>query len=274
MLPAILERVSYHAVYDHSILDALTFAKANDFTGVQIAVESPHLAFDRLSGAEIRDIAVFREQNDLRISIHAHDTTPSLFETNRYLKKGIFSYFQALFAFAGQIGANIVTIHPGQITTFRTADKNVSLIPDKDMKCLRQTWQNNVLELIRLAENRVMICIENDGLDLFILESFHRFVENNQISLCWDIARSYRSDLSPDPVQQEFVHCCIEQVRQVHLHDRDDSGRSHLVIGEGNIDFRAELERLPVDRILDFCIEVRPRELAQKSLDNLRDLFS
>lgn len=274
MHPSILERVSYHAVYDDSILDALTFAKANGFSGVQIAAEAPHLALDRLSGAEIREIAAYRSANGQRLTIHAHDTTPSLFETNRHLKAGIFSYYDALFTVGEQIGAQIATIHSGQITTFRTGGKERIPLPDKHLKHLRQAWQNNVSELIRIADGRIKICIENEGLDLFILESLHRFLESGSVALCWDIAKSYQTDLTPDPVQQEFVHCCIQHVRQVHLHDRSSSGGSHLIIGEGEIDFLKELERLPLDRILDFCIEVRPRELAKKSLANLERLLA
>jgi hypothetical protein len=49
----ILDRVSYHAVYDRSVLDALQYAHANGFAGIQLAVEVPHLSFERLSASEI-----------------------------------------------------------------------------------------------------------------------------------------------------------------------------------------------------------------------------
>ena len=39
----ILDRVTYHAVYDDSILAALRFALDHGFAGVQVAAELPHL---------------------------------------------------------------------------------------------------------------------------------------------------------------------------------------------------------------------------------------
>jgi hypothetical protein len=57
MRNSILSRVSYHAVYDGSCLDAMRFAKANGFAGVQLADEAPHLSFERLTESEARRIA-------------------------------------------------------------------------------------------------------------------------------------------------------------------------------------------------------------------------
>ena len=49
----ISKKISYHAVYDHSILEALYYAKENGFTGIQIAVETPHLSFENLSSINV-----------------------------------------------------------------------------------------------------------------------------------------------------------------------------------------------------------------------------
>jgi sugar phosphate isomerase/epimerase len=66
-------------------------------------------------------------------------------------------------------------------------------------------------------------------------------------------------------------------VKQVHLHDirRDDSGteRSHRVIGSGEIDFNYYLGRLSEADVMDYCIEVRPREKAKESLAALKTIL-
>ena len=49
MKNSILDKISYHAVYDKSIVEALEYADANGFSGIQIAVEAPHLSFEKLS---------------------------------------------------------------------------------------------------------------------------------------------------------------------------------------------------------------------------------
>lgn len=48
MTKRILDRISYHAMYDATILDALQFGLDNGSTGIQIADETLHMSFDRL----------------------------------------------------------------------------------------------------------------------------------------------------------------------------------------------------------------------------------
>ncbi len=62
-----------------------------------------------------------------------------------------------------------------------------------------------------------------------------------------------------------------EWIKQVHLHDRREvvsgSVKSHRVIGTGDIDFGRYLGFLLEEAdVVDFCIEVRPREKARESL--------
>jgi sugar phosphate isomerase/epimerase len=63
-------------------------------------------------------------------------------------------------------------------------------------------------------------------------------------------------------------------VRQVHLHDIDTHGRSHRVVGTGVIDFGHYLKLLRDVDVWDYCIEVRPREKAVESMENLKNIVS
>lgn len=63
-------KISYHAVYDADILEALRFAHLHGFSGIQIAVESPHLNVNQLQKAELSQIKAFCEQNGLHITLH------------------------------------------------------------------------------------------------------------------------------------------------------------------------------------------------------------
>src|SRR3989304_803814 len=100
MTHPILERISYHAVYDASVLDALEYAKSNGFAGIQLAVELPHLSFESLSEEQIREVEAFAESNGVYITIHAPDEAASLFQHSRFLREGIRNYYRALFEFA------------------------------------------------------------------------------------------------------------------------------------------------------------------------------
>ncbi|MHA1476449.1 MAG: hypothetical protein ACTSQ5_14840, partial [Promethearchaeota archaeon] len=65
-----------------------------------------------------------------------------------------------------------------------------------------------------------------------------------------------------------------KSIKQVHLHDVNENGRGHRVIGSGLIDFKDILLNIPNAPVIDFCIEVRPRSKALESLKNLKQILS
>lgn len=77
-----LDKVTYQAVYDDSIIDALGYASLNGFAGVQVAVEAPHLSLSWLAATECDEIRRMTEAHDLSISVHAPDDVCSLYIFN------------------------------------------------------------------------------------------------------------------------------------------------------------------------------------------------
>ena len=268
-LNAILKRMSYHAVFDETIIEALKFALDNGFAGIQLADEVPHLSFENLSKKEITEIQKFIEKNNIYISIHAPDNATSLFQYSKFLKNGILRYYNALFSFAENIHTKIITIHAGNIATYRTDTIPEELIPAKDKAILYKTFQKNLDELLRLAQDRFFLCIENYKLDQELLNLLHPYLNNGDIYLCWDIAKSYRR-----PEIESYFLDNIRFIRQVHLHDFQyldgKVSSSHRVIGTGEINFKYYLSKLKDADILDYCIEVRPKEKAKESLERLK----
>jgi len=158
-------RISYHAVYDNSIPEALEYAKENGFKGIQAGIETPHLSFERLCDKDMDKIIDFQENYGLYLTLHAPDEITSLFAFNRSIRDGIFNYYKALFGFAK---------------------------------------------------------------------------------------------------------------REIHIHDRREaSGKiaSHRVVGTGRIDFLNYFNILQGADVLDYCIEVRPKEKALESLSALKKMI-
>ena len=273
----ILDKVSYHAVYDDSIIDALQYAKDNGFSGVQVAIEAPHLSFENLSDRERTEIKKFTTKNKMRLSLHAPDETASLFESNRYLKQGIFNFYSALFSFAQKVGAQIITIHIGSMTTFRTDTVPEEELPQIDLPIYQATLRNNLRELIDLANDRFILCVENYKLDKMILDILQPYRDGNQLSLCWDLAKTFDPEMKKDKQLERYFWKNIKYIRQVQLHDLGYNHlrkwRSHRVIGSGKMDFMYFLSRLSLAAVLDYCIEVHPREKASESLTNLKKLI-
>jgi sugar phosphate isomerase/epimerase len=262
----ILRKISYHAVYDESILDALRFAKANGFAGIQVAVETPHLSLDLLSEAQVETIAEFCRTTDLSLCLHGPDNAASLFATSRHLKDGVFNYFEAMFASAERMGCRRITIHLGQMPTFRTSGDPAELAPLADVTEFRRALGENLSRLIDLADGRFALCVENVGWNALAMEAIQKHLDGRSLALCWDVAKSFGNEQV-----ERFLRGNIAHVRQVHLHDLRE-GRSHQVMGTGQVPWVDYVPNITSTWIDDFCIEVRPREQALASLRYLQGL--
>jgi sugar phosphate isomerase/epimerase len=203
--------------------------------------------------------------NNLYITVHAPDETASLFQPSRFLREGILNYYRALFEFAIKVKALLVTIHIGQMTAFPTDTVRELTVPEEDRAIYREVARQNIDKLLDFTSGYFTLCIENYALDQFSLLLLRSYLDEHKIALCWDISKSWNN-----PVFERFFFSGVEHVKQVHLHDirQDDRGkeRSHRVIGTGEIDFPYYLNRLSEVDVLDYCIEVRPREKAKESL--------
>ncbi len=263
----ILTHLSYHAVYDDSILSALEYAKDNGFSGIQVAVEAPHFDFGQISSDERAKIKEYLDQNKLYLTIHGPDDVTSLFIYNDILRQGVLDYFRALFDFATQVTARIITLHLGSKPSFATDTEPERRLTDEDADACYQTFRANLKELITLVNKRFILCLEYYKYDDQVQTILQPFLDNNQISLCWDVAK-VESDVEP------FFIKNLKHVKQVHLHDNRpiDHGklRSHRVIGTGQVDFIDFFKKIADAEILDYCVEVRPREKAKESLENLK----
>lgn len=269
----IFEHISYHAVYDESIIKALEFAAKNGFSGIQVAVESPHLTFENLSTKEKTEIRQKSKELGIRISLHGPDDVTSLLQNNPHIRKGIHSYYAELFAFAEEIEAILVTIHIGYPVMYKTDTIPTSSYPEIDIQFYTKVLEENIDSVLDSANKRVYICVENYFLEDFILQVLEKYLYEGKLGLCWDIAKTYNRDGSINEQLQKYLYENRYYIKQVHLHDMNSTGSSHRTIGTGIIDFRFHLEQISGVDILDYCIEVRPGEKAVESLNNLRKIL-
>ncbi len=266
---SILAKLSYHAVYDESILDALNWAADNGFSGVQLAVQVPHFQVLGLARSECKKIRDILERKNLRLTLHAHDDNVSLLETDTSLRQGILDYYGRLIETAHRLTTEIVTIHLGAPPTFPTDDETALQYPMNDLQGWQAAATASLEELVALTTAGPLICIENVNLSPLVREVLQPFLDSKRLGLCWDIAKS-----EADTKLEAYLRRNLAHIKQVHLHDIDDAGRSHRIIGTGRIDFRSYLEDLSKVNVLDYCIEVRPRESAKASLDRLKMMLA
>jgi sugar phosphate isomerase/epimerase len=267
---SVLSRMSYHVVYDDSILDSIEFAHRNGFSGVQIAVDSPHLSFQNISRGEISKIRAKSKSYGIRITLHGPDNL-SLFNSDEEICRGMFSYYSKLFAFANIINSELVTVHAGGPEAFPTDAVPSEMFPKQDIPYYKKVFEKNLSKIILLSRGKVKLCLENYLFYDFML----KIIQDNikKIYLCWDLPKTYNKEGGLNLELNDFFTKNISRVKQVHLHDIA-GGRSHMVIGKGFIDFYQYLELLKDYDVWDYCIEVRPRDKAVESLQSLKRILS
>jgi len=265
-------KVSYHAVYDNSIIDALKFAKNNNFAGIQLAVESPHFSFEHLSHEKREEIKKFCNNNGLYVNLHAPDGI-SLFNTNHHLQNGIFAYFKELFKFAKDISSQMITLHLGTMTDFPTDSFPKQKIPDDDINLYKISLKENLNHLISLKDEQIILCIENYRIDSLILDVLQPFITNKKCWLCYDVAKAHYDKHHNNIEVDKFYQYNQKSIKQVHLHDVNENGRGHRVIGSGVINFNKMMFNIKEAPVIDYCIEVRPGSKALESLRNLKQIF-
>ena len=272
-LGKILGRMSYHVIYDDSIASAIQFASDNGFSGIQVATDALHLGFESLSDSDISDIRELSRRLGIRINLHGPDHGSLLFPYSR-TDRGIISYYSDLIGFAQDVGAKIITIHPGKVSTFKTDTLPIQELPEPDWALYSRILERNLDRLLELSSGKVQICIENLDWTPLLMQTLQDYLNDTDLALCWDIEKMYnKTDLSVKPEIEAFFTRNITKVRQVHLHSLAN-GLSHRVIQPGPIDFKHYLELLNGVDVLDYCIEVRPREKAVESLNNLKQILS
>ena len=270
---AMKNKVSYHAVYDKSIIDALKFAKDNNFAGIQLAVESPHFSFEHIFQEKRKEIKNFCKNNGLYINLHAPDGI-SLFNTNPQLQNGIFEYFEELFIFAKDISSQLITIHIGTMTDFPTDSLPEQKYPDEDLNFYKKSLNENLERLISLLNGKVILCIENYQIDSSTLDILHSFIMNKKCWLCYDVAKAHNDKHHNNFEVDKFFQDNQKSIKQVHLHDVNENGRGHRVIGSGVIFFNEIMLSIKEAPVIDYCIEVRPRTKALESFRNLKQILN
>ena len=265
----VLDRVTYHAVYDDSIMAALYFASSHALAGVQIPLDLPRFSPYRVTADERKQIKSFCQEHNLRISLHTPDDSVSLFAPPGPVSQGILEYFADVFDLAADIGAATVTIHPGAMPSFPLAgDDCAQRLPPADLHELLSAFEMNLSKLIKLADTVCTLCIENVRLTDEVCVLLDGHLVAGEIALCWDIAKS-----AGDQRRERWLTDNIAHVRQVHLHDTKD-GLSHQVIGSGELDIASYLALFAEADVHEFCIEVRPGCRAIESFHALQSLLT
>lgn len=267
----VLLRVGFHAVYEKSIREAIDLAFEYGFTSVQIETAMPQFFPEKYTVETREEIRCYAEEKNITLKVHAPGEDFSLQTLHASIQRAIIKRLKEVIDFAGDLGAKLVTIHPGTVPVFSIAGKGNIPIDAQYPQLHFQSLKAAFLELSSYSEGKTWLCIENSPFTYTVMEVLSEILEGGNVFLTWDLAKMYGGDGTICKEIEAFFLEHLDKVRECHLHDLSEE-HGHLIIGSGFVDFKRYLDLLS-NYSVEYTIEVRPVGNALKSLEGLKKIL-
>ncbi|MFW5946280.1 MAG: sugar phosphate isomerase/epimerase family protein [Candidatus Natronoplasma sp.] len=223
-----------------------------EFDGWEILAEKYHFWSYR---EEIKDAL---STTDIAVQLHAPLNDINIASINPEMRKASVKEVKKSIKLASMIGAEVLTVHPGLYSPLSVYWDGVTELSKESLRKLKghAEEQGVILALENLPEMWLTMCST--------AEDTRDILDELDIEFCLDVGHAYTSgDLD------EFLN--LSPVN-VHLHDNIGEDDVHLMLGEGEINFKHALKGLK-DYGGNFVIEGRDMKELIESKKYLTDLF-
>lgn len=218
---------NFFDIFLDSIDTCLELAENEGVTVCELVIDFPILS----SKGNKRKLIEICESYSLEKQIHGPFIDVNLCTHNDKISQAsVDNYIESAFI-SEEIGAKILTIHPGIANTF------INSINSYNMKRLVEAVEK-ILNVVKDLE--VKVCIENMPKSCNILlktEDFNEFfslLNRDALSLTYDTSHHWTNVDDPTFFWQSFHN----KIKNVHLVDNNKKDRDpHIALGNGKIDF-------------------------------------
>ena len=266
-----LSRIGFHAVCEKSIIEAIDLAFKYGFSSVQIETAIPEFFPEKYNVETREEIRCYADDKNITLKVHAPGEDFSLQTLHTSIQKAIIKRLKEVIGFAADLGAKLVTIHPGTVPVFSIPGKGHIPIDVQYPQLHIRSLKTGLLELANYSKGKTLLCMENSPFAKTVMEVLSGMLKDNRVYLAWDLAKMYRGDGTISIEVENFFLKNLDKVRECHLHDRTKE-HGHQIIGEGFVDFKRYLDLLSGYDV-EYTIEVRPIENALNSLESLREII-
>jgi len=264
----VLSRIGFHAVYEKSIREAIDLASEYGFSSVQIETAMPQFFPEKYNIKTREEIRRYADEKGVTLKVHAPGEDFSLQTLHTSIQQAIIKRLKEVIDFAGDLGAKIVTIHPGTVPVFTIPKKGHVSIDVQYPKLHIHSLKTALLDLTSHSEGKTLLCIENSPFTNTVMKVLQDILNDREIFLTWDLAKLYKGDGTIYDEVENFFLKHLDKIRECHLHDRTKTS-GHQIIGKGFVDFKRYIDLLS-NCDVEYTIEVRPVENALKSIEALK----
>ena len=195
---------------------------AEHYQAWEIVAEGRHLLRDIID-----DFLELTPSYDLHYSIHAPLSDINVGGLNPRLREASLKEVLDCLELAYRMGVDLVTVHPGFISPLARLDREAAVIATKaSMKVIDAKAKD--LGIRAALENmpKMPVSMAKDPRELC------DFLEGTEMGACFDLGHANTVGNIPDFLEMK------ERFINMHVHDNAGDRDQHLVIGEGNTDFR------------------------------------
>lgn len=216
-------KIGYRAIYESSIQSAIKIAKRNRFEVLEIHLSSPQFNTDTFTSKDFLNIINLAKKEKIILQVHA-PLEQSLLFAGRELREGARHQLRTLINFSQKIQARCLTIHPGKVSVYNTADGRKIKADEKYPKYYDGLFKDSLRQLISLAPKDLFICLENtDNFTSRIMKIISKFLPSGKIFLTWDIMKNFTyTNHRLISEQWNFFKKNIKFIKNIHA-----SGFSH-----------------------------------------------
>lgn len=243
-----------------SIADAVQFARENDFGAVEINFNIPEFFPENYSKSDIEEIREMSKRYNVLLTFHAPEDINLCSKQKRVVDTSV-KRLEECIDFACALGGKRFTFHIGDSVNFTMFDGSLRM--EDYYKDYADIMKSSLEKLIAYTSGRIILCAENTGYFSSAKMESVEYALGKGLFLTWDMGHSYIKK-----GQQEFMIRNIEYVRNAHIHDVCN-GKDHCIIGTGEVDIIKQISMLDENKVI-FIIEVRPKEAAVKSYNNIK----
>jgi sugar phosphate isomerase/epimerase len=259
-----MPNIGYHAVYESDFKVAIKSAADNGFQYVQFDLNVPKFYLETLSRNQINDLKSYTNDLNIKISFHAPGDNVGFFTDYPLIQKGLIDHIKVILQKANELNAHHLTVHPLSPPSFRRADTLTDTFQVENEAYYRDVLIENLTKIAEASGN-VSILVENYKLGKITTFALEQLFQNDtRIYLALDWPKMHTTGALPNEDQQSFYLKYKKRILELHLHDMDNNGRSHLKPGQGALNFEP-LFRKFYNHNQWLTIEIRPFLEAAKS---------
>ncbi|MHA1656868.1 MAG: sugar phosphate isomerase/epimerase family protein [Candidatus Heimdallarchaeota archaeon] len=255
-----------------SIESFFNFAQEMAVQTVELITEPPWCCLAELSPEKRKHIEDLAKERGLSLTVHSCFSDINIAALNPTIRSACLDIVKSSIAFSAEIGAKVVTIHPGAFGA------NGIAFPEKtkiyNFKAVQELAAFSAKKKIQLGYENFPIVPWQLFDESFKPKEIQEFVErinNNALGITWDVGHSNTTNI---PMEEFFKHFKNHLVN-IHLHDNKGGGEGwldqHLAVGEGTTPWEKFFDLMStIDYQKALILELNSKKKIISSIDYLQ----